>query len=69
MGWFYSERKGELLATDLESAGVVALRIGRRLDQLSNWARSIRRDAMALYLATPDPGVPWYAKALVLAAG
>jgi uncharacterized membrane protein YkvA (DUF1232 family) len=28
------------------------------------WARAIRRDAHALYLAARDPRVPWYAKAL-----
>lgn len=31
---------------------------------LSSWARSIKRDTMALYLATRDPRTPWYAKAL-----
>lgn len=29
-------------------------------------ARSIRRDVHALYLASRDPRVPWYAKALAL---
>ncbi len=36
----------------------------RWLHQLKNWARIIRRDAVALALATRDPRVPWYAKAL-----
>ena len=36
----------------------------RWLDRLKNWARIIKRDAVALYLATRDPRVPWYAKAL-----
>src|SRR3954466_2010298 len=31
------------------------------------WARLIRRDAHALYLAGRDPRVPWYAKALAIA--
>jgi uncharacterized membrane protein YkvA (DUF1232 family) len=31
------------------------------------WARTIKRDAHALYLASRDPRVPWYAKALALA--
>lgn len=31
------------------------------------WARTIKRDAHALYLAARDPRVPWYAKALALA--
>jgi uncharacterized membrane protein YkvA (DUF1232 family) len=30
------------------------------------WARSIRRDAHAVYLAARDPGVPWYVKVLAL---
>jgi uncharacterized membrane protein YkvA (DUF1232 family) len=36
----------------------------RCLDRLRDWARLIRRDAVALYLATRDPRVSWYAKAL-----
>jgi Protein of unknown function (DUF1232) len=28
------------------------------------WTRTIKRDAHALYLASRDPRVPWYAKAL-----
>jgi uncharacterized membrane protein YkvA (DUF1232 family) len=31
------------------------------------WARTIKRDAHALYLAARDPRVPWYAKVLALA--
>ena len=31
------------------------------------WAHTIRRDAHALYLASRDPNVPWYAKGLALA--
>jgi len=37
------------------------------LDQLKNWARLIKRDAVALYLAARDPRVSWYAKALAIA--
>src|SRR3546814_19345602 len=33
-------------------------------DRLRHWARTIRRDVVALYLAARDPRVPWYAKAL-----
>ena len=36
------------------------------LERLKNWARIIRRDAVALSLATRDPRVPWYAKALAV---
>jgi uncharacterized membrane protein YkvA (DUF1232 family) len=31
---------------------------------LSEWARAVRRDAIAVYLAARDPRTPWYAKAL-----
>ena len=34
---------------------------------LKDWARSIKRDVMALYLAARDPRTPWYAKALAIA--
>jgi uncharacterized membrane protein YkvA (DUF1232 family) len=37
---------------------------------LRDWARTIKRDVHALYLASRDPRVPWYAKALaVVVAG
>jgi uncharacterized membrane protein YkvA (DUF1232 family) len=32
-------------------------------DRLRQWARTVRRDVHALYLAGRDPRVPWYAKA------
>ena len=32
--------------------------------KLKTWARTITRDAHAVYLAARDPRVPWYAKAL-----
>ena len=31
--------------------------------RLRGWARLLKRDVMALWLATRDPRVPWYAKA------
>jgi uncharacterized membrane protein YkvA (DUF1232 family) len=34
---------------------------------LREWAREIKRDVAALYLAARDPRVPWYAKAVALA--
>ncbi|MGN6308313.1 MAG: YkvA family protein [Xanthobacteraceae bacterium] len=34
------------------------------LDTLKQWARAIRRDVVALWLAARDPRVPWYAKAV-----
>lgn len=39
-------------------------------DRLRDWARVIKRDVHALYLASRDPRVPWYAKAMaVVVAG
>jgi uncharacterized membrane protein YkvA (DUF1232 family) len=38
-----------------------------RFHQLQRWARSLKRDTVALYLAARDPRVPWYAK--IVAAG
>jgi len=35
-------------------------------DRPKNWARVIKRDVHAVYLAGRDPRVPWYAKALAL---
>src|SRR6188472_1691541 len=34
--------------------------------RLKGWARSVRRDAHAVYLAARDPRTPWYAKALAI---
>src|ERR1043166_5450920 len=34
---------------------------------LRDWARTIRRDVVAVWIAARDPRVPWYAKALALA--
>lgn len=36
------------------------------LDRWKQWARTIRRDAHALWLAARDPRVPWLPKALAL---
>jgi uncharacterized membrane protein YkvA (DUF1232 family) len=33
---------------------------------LKDWARSIKRDVHAVYLAARDPRTPWYAKALAV---
>jgi len=32
--------------------------------EIRRWAKAIKRDALALYLAAGDPRVPWYAKAV-----
>jgi uncharacterized membrane protein YkvA (DUF1232 family) len=33
-----------------------------RMARLRGWARSLKTDVVALYLAARDPRVPWYAK-------
>jgi uncharacterized membrane protein YkvA (DUF1232 family) len=35
--------------------------------RLADWARSVRRDVRAVYLASRDPRTPWYAKAVAIA--
>jgi uncharacterized membrane protein YkvA (DUF1232 family) len=37
------------------------------LERAKQWARTIKRDVLALWLAARDPRVPWYAKALAMA--
>lgn len=36
-------------------------------DRLRAWARRLKRDILALWLAADDPRVPWHAKALAAA--
>lgn len=36
-------------------------------ERMKLWARGLKRDVHALYLASKDPRVPWYAKALAVA--
>jgi uncharacterized membrane protein YkvA (DUF1232 family) len=33
-------------------------------EHMRQWARTLRRDVLTLYLAARDPRVPWYAKAV-----
>src|SRR5688572_29698864 len=40
------------------------MRLGARL---KDWARAIKRDVVALHIATRDPRVPWYTKAAAVA--
>jgi|SRR6185295_10428989 len=35
--------------------------------RVKDWARRVKRDVHALYLASRDPRVPWYAKVLAVA--
>src|SRR5512145_2166648 len=34
----------------------------RGFERLRQWARTVRREVLMLYLAARDPRVPWYAK-------
>lgn len=36
------------------------------IDNVRTWARRIKRDLEAIYLATKEPRMPWYAKALAV---
>ena len=40
------------------------MRTSRLIDKLRRWARLLKRDATALWLAARDPRVPWHAKAV-----
>ena len=35
-------------------------------DRIKIWARALKRDAYAVYLAARDPNTPWYVKILAL---
>jgi uncharacterized membrane protein YkvA (DUF1232 family) len=37
------------------------------LSRIKTWARTVKTDAHAVYLAARDPRVPWYAKILAIA--
>jgi uncharacterized membrane protein YkvA (DUF1232 family) len=37
------------------------------MNRLREWARTLKRDVVAVWIAARDPRVPWYAKALALA--
>jgi uncharacterized membrane protein YkvA (DUF1232 family) len=37
------------------------------LSRIKAWAHRVNRDSYAIYLASRDPRVPWYAKALAIA--
>jgi len=37
------------------------------VSRLKSWASRLKRDVHAIYLASRDPRVPWYAKALAIA--
>jgi uncharacterized membrane protein YkvA (DUF1232 family) len=35
-----------------------------KLERIKQWARTIKRDVIALWIAARDPRMPWYAQAL-----
>jgi uncharacterized membrane protein YkvA (DUF1232 family) len=37
------------------------------IEGLKHWARDVKRDVVALYIAGRDPRTPWYAKGVALA--
>jgi uncharacterized membrane protein YkvA (DUF1232 family) len=37
------------------------------LDRIKHWARAIKRDVVAVWIAGRDPRVPWHAKAVAVA--
>jgi uncharacterized membrane protein YkvA (DUF1232 family) len=37
------------------------------ISQAKRWARTVKRDAVALWIAARDPRVPWYAKVVAAA--
>ena len=39
----------------------------KAFSSIKAWARNLKRDSVALYFASRDPRVPWYAKALAIA--
>jgi uncharacterized membrane protein YkvA (DUF1232 family) len=43
------------------------IRYQAKMNRLRDWARALRRDVVAVWIAARDPRVPWYAKALALA--
>ena len=36
------------------------------IEEVKQWARTIKRDVVALYIAGRDPRTPWHAKAIAL---
>ena len=38
--------------------------MSRTLDRMRDWAKRLKRDVVALWLAARDPRVPWHAKAM-----
>lgn len=49
--------------SELEKAQEARLTVWQRL---RNWARSLKRDVIALYYAIRNPRTPWYAKAVAV---
>lgn len=56
-----------LTRTELSTAARLSALNTAMLSRMTIWARRLRRDGHAIYLASRDPRVPWYAKALAIA--
>lgn len=54
------------IACTLQAVYTAPMRSIRFWVRLRHWARHIMRDLCAVYLASRDPRVPWYTKALAL---
>ncbi len=52
-----------MIASGLTTRTAVYNRRMSALTSAKQWARGIKRDAVALWIAARDPRVPWYAKA------
>jgi uncharacterized membrane protein YkvA (DUF1232 family) len=58
------ERTTATHGTTADPAPWVHTTILRVLEEARRWARSVKRDVVAVSIAARDPRVPWYAKAL-----
>ena len=68
----YSGWRGSLVQVTVSLEGLISDRApivpGQRLiDRAKRWARSIKVDVVALWIAARDPRTPWYAKAVAAA--
>jgi uncharacterized membrane protein YkvA (DUF1232 family) len=63
-----SKTPGLMFRSRVEMKRLELWRAPKMLAGLKIWARTLKRDAKAIYLARRDPRVPWYAKAVAVAA-
>ncbi len=63
----YLDRASKIIIGLIVLTYVYRLLSGGQLgERVRGWAGNLRRDVHAVYLASRDPRVPWYAKAMVL---